>query len=79
MKELVAGVTRLQRRLDYIAAKLSGQTPGDWEASVRMVRGAGVQGRGARQGVLADSGGLHGPLQPKAPRNLTQHAHCSGP
>ncbi|KAG2499335.1 hypothetical protein HYH03_002911 [Edaphochlamys debaryana] len=37
VKELVAGVTRLQRRLDYIAAKLSNQTPSEWEPLIRLI------------------------------------------
>ncbi|GIL43282.1 hypothetical protein Vafri_1066, partial [Volvox africanus] len=42
VKELVAGVTRLRRRLDYIVSNLSQQTPADIESGVRQVLRLGV-------------------------------------
>ncbi|GFR41255.1 hypothetical protein Agub_g1930 [Astrephomene gubernaculifera] len=42
LKELVAGVTRLQRRLDFLASRLSNQTPADWEPGVRLVLRLGL-------------------------------------
>ncbi|GIL72703.1 hypothetical protein Vretifemale_3009, partial [Volvox reticuliferus] len=42
VKELVAGVTRLRRRLDYIVSNLSQQTPSDMESGVRQALRLGV-------------------------------------
>ncbi|EFJ42911.1 hypothetical protein VOLCADRAFT_42105, partial [Volvox carteri f. nagariensis] len=42
VKELVAGVTRLRRRLDFVVANLTQQTPADMESGVRQVLRLGV-------------------------------------
>ncbi|GLC35804.1 hypothetical protein PLESTB_000496000 [Pleodorina starrii] len=42
IKELVAGVTRLRRRLDYIVSNLSQQTPAEMESELRQVLRLGV-------------------------------------
>lgn len=47
VKELVAGVTRQRRRLDFTVAKLTGRNAADLDPALRQVMGGGEGREGA--------------------------------